>query len=104
MASGSLVRDKKSNLKEAGFRKVGKFMEYEFAFPHQNNELGNSFWQVGKAYQLAIFAGPSEAFRGVTDDTWMSDQVHIRLDSASKESIYQPPYLQQQMRGSGLNH
>jgi len=68
-------------------------MEYEFAFPYQNEELGDSFWQVGKAYQVAILVGPSEEFQGVTEDTWMSDQVHIRLGSPSKDSIYHPPYL-----------
>lgn len=70
-------------------------MEYEFAFPYQNEELGDSVWQVGKAYQVAILVGPSEEFKGVTEDTWMSDQAHIRLGSPSKESIYHPPYLVQ---------
>lgn len=93
MSSASLVRDKESNLKEAGFRKVGKSVEYEFAFPYQNKELGDSFWQAGKAYQVAILVGSNEEFKGVTEDTWMSDQVHIRLGSSSKESIYHPPYL-----------
>lgn len=93
MSSASLVRDKESNLKEAGFRKVGKSVEYEFAFPYQNEELGDSFWQSGRAYQIAILVGPGEEFKGVTEDTWMSDQVHIWLGSPSKESIYHPPYL-----------
>lgn len=93
MSSASLVRDKESNLKEAGFRKVGKSVEYEFAFPYQNEELGDSFWQSGRAYQIAILVGPGEEFKGVTEDTWMSDQVHIWLGSLSKESIYHPPYL-----------
>jgi len=93
MASGSLVRDKESNLKEVGVRKNGKFVEYEFAFPYKNEDLGDSLWQVGRAYQIAILVGPSEEFKGITEDTWMSDQVYIRLGSPSRESIYHPPYL-----------
>ncbi len=104
MASGSLVRDKKSNMKEAGFRKVGKSVEYEFAFPHQNEESGNSFWQVGKAYQLAVLVGTSEEFKGATDDSWMSDQVHIRLGSPSKASIYHPPHLVQGEKADHHKH
>ena len=95
MASATLVRDKESNLKEVGFRKVGKFMEYEFAFPYKNAGPGEYFWQLGKAYQIAILVGPSEEFKGVTEDTWMSDQIYIRLGSRSQESIYHPPYLVQ---------
>lgn len=95
MVSATLVRDKESNLKEVGFRKVGKSMEYEFAFPHQNEDLGDSYWQLGRAYQIAILVGPSEEFKGITEDTWMSDQVYIRLGSPSQESIYHPPYLVQ---------
>lgn len=68
-------------------------MEYEFAFPYQNEDQGDSLWQVGKAYQVAILVGPAEEFKGVTEDAWMSDQVHIRLGSPSEESIYHPPYL-----------
>lgn len=93
MAVASLVRDKESNLKEAGFRKVGKGMEYEFAFPYRNEDLGDSFWQLGRAYQIAILVGPTEEFNGVTEATWMSDQIYIRFGSRSQESIYQPPYL-----------
>jgi hypothetical protein len=93
MAAASLVRDKESNVKEAAFRKVGKDMEYEFAFPYRNEDLGDSFWQLGRAYQIAVLVGPGEKFDGVTEDTWMSDQIYIRLGSRSQESIYQPPYL-----------
>jgi hypothetical protein len=93
MASGSLVRDKESNLKTVGFQKVGRTMEYEFAFPYHNEDLGDSFWQLGKAYQIAILVGPSEEFKGITEDTWMSDQIYIRLGSPSRDSIYHPPYL-----------
>ena len=95
MASGTLVRDKESNLKGAGVRKIGKSVEYEFAFPYNNEDLGDSFWQVGKAYQVALLVGSSEEFKGVTKDTWMSDQIYIRLGSPSETSIYHPPYLVQ---------
>src|ERR671919_202572 len=93
MAAASLVRDKDSNLKEAGFRKVGKGLEYAFAFPYRNEDLGDSFWQLRRAYQIAVLVGPGEKFDGVTEDTSMSDQIYIRLGSRSQESIYQPPYL-----------
>lgn len=96
MAAASLVRDKESNLKEVGFRKVGRSMEYEFAFPYQNEDLGDSLWQMGRAYQIAVLVGPGEEFKGVTEDTWMSDQINIRLGSPFQESIYQPPYLVRQ--------
>lgn len=95
MASGTLVRDKDSNLKEAGVRRIGKSVEYEFAFPYKNEVLGDSFWQVGKAYQIAVLVGPSEKFKGISEDTWMSDQIYIRLGSPSQESIYHPPYFVQ---------
>ncbi|MBI4527052.1 MAG: hypothetical protein HY695_24920 [Deltaproteobacteria bacterium] len=68
-------------------------MEYEFAFPYKNEDLGDSFWQLGRAYQIAILVGPSGEFNGVTEDAWMSDQTHIRLGFPSRESIYQPPIL-----------
>lgn len=93
MASGTLVRDKESNVKEAAFRRVDNGVEYEFAFPYRNEDLGDSFWQLGRAYQIAILVGPTEEFNGVTEDTWMSDQIYIRLGSQSKESIYHPPYF-----------
>ena len=104
MVSASLVRDKESNLKEVGFRKVGKFMEYEFAFPYQNEDLGDSLWQLGRAYQIAILVGPSEEFKGINQDTWMSDQVYIRLGSPSQESVYHPPYLVQREKAEPHGH
>jgi hypothetical protein len=93
MAAASLVRDQSSNLKEVAIRKIGMSMEYEFAFPYRNEDLGDSFWQLGRAYQIAVLVGPGEKFDGVTEDAWMSDQIYIRLGSRSRESIYQPPYL-----------
>jgi hypothetical protein len=92
MASGTLVRDKESNVKQAALRRVGNGMEYEFAFPYRNEDLGDSLWQLGRAYQIVVLVGPTEEFKGLTEDTWMSDQVYIRLESPSKESIYHPPY------------
>ena len=93
MAAATLVRDKESNLKTVGLKKVGSAMEYEFAFPLKNDDLGDTLWEMGKAYQIGILVGSSEEFKRVTEDTWMSDQVHIRLGSPSEESIYHPPYL-----------
>ena len=68
-------------------------MEYEFAFPYRNEDSGDSFWQVGRAYQIALLVGRSEEFTGVNEDTWMSDQAYVRLGSPSEESIYHPPHL-----------
>jgi hypothetical protein len=93
MAAASLVRDKASNLKEAQVRKAGKGMEYEFAFPYRNDDLGDSLWQIGRAYQLAILVGSGEEFQRIDENTWMSDQISIRLGSRSRDSIYHPPYL-----------
>jgi hypothetical protein len=104
MAAASLVRDKESNLKGVSLRKVGKDMEYEFAFPYRNEDLGDSFWQVGRAYQIAILVGPTEEFSGVTEDTWMSDQIYIRLGSPSEDSIYHPPYLTQGGKAGDPKH
>lgn len=70
-------------------------MEYEFAFPYRNDDPGDSFWQVGRPYQIAVLVGPAEEFDGVTEDTWMSEQINIRLGSPSAQSIYHPPYLPQ---------
>lgn len=103
MSSASLVGDKQSNIKEMGFRKIGKVMEYEFAFPLANDDLGDVLWEMGKAYQIAILVGPSEEFKGVSEDTWMSDQIHIRLGSPSQESIYHPPYRTEK-EATGRHH
>jgi hypothetical protein len=104
MSSATLVRDKASNLKEARLRKAGKFMEYEFAFPYQNEDPGDSLWQLRKAYQISLLVGPSVEFKGITEDTWISDQIHIRLGSPSEKSIYDPPYLVQQGNEDSHGH
>jgi hypothetical protein len=59
---------------------------------------------MGKAYQIAILVGASVEFKGITEDTWMSDQVHIRLGSPSEKSIYDPPSLAQQGDDDGHGH
>lgn len=79
-------------------------MEYEFAFPLKNDDPGDALWETGKAYQIAILVGPSEEFKGITEDTWMSDQIHIRIGSPSKESIYHPPYFAGQAREASHSH
>jgi hypothetical protein len=104
MASGTLVRDQESNITAAGVRKNDGMMEYEFAFPYQNDDLGDTLWEVGKAYQLAVLVGSSEEFSGVTPETWMSDQIHIRLGTPSTESIYDPPYLAAQAQEDQDHH
>lgn len=83
---------------------MGKFVEYELAFSLKNDDFGDTLWEAGKAYQIAILVGPSEEFKGVTDDTWVSDQVHIRIGSPSKESIYHPPYLVRQPGEASHGH
>jgi hypothetical protein len=93
MVSASLVRDKESNLKQVAFRKAGKSVEYEFTFPYQNGDLGDTLWKLDRAYQIAILVGPGERFQGINQDTWMSDQIYIRLGSRSKESIYHPAFV-----------
>ena len=100
MAAASLVRDKESNLKQAAFRKNGRFMEYEFAFPYKNQDPGDTLWELGKAYQLAVLVGPTQDYQGMSEDTWMSDQIYIRLGSPSKESIYNPPLQPARQNGS----
>lgn len=81
-------------------------MEYEFAFPHNNESPGDSLWESGKAYQIAFLVGATEKFAGVNEDTWMSDQIHIRLGGPSTDSIYHPPYLarQKSSKPQGRSH
>jgi hypothetical protein len=88
MASGFLVKDQKSNLLGAGSRTVGSTKEYEFAFPLTNEDLGDTAWEEGRAYIIAFLIGQGETFSQITPQTWMSDQVLIRIGSESKRSIY----------------
>jgi|SRR5919106_123132 hypothetical protein len=91
MASGDLVQDPQPNLIASAHRTVNNGREYEFAFPLMNEGLGNTAWEMNRSYQIAFLVGPANEFRGVTEDTWMSDQVHIRIGSRSTASIYHPP-------------
>lgn len=91
MASGDLVQDPQPNLIASGHRAVGKGREYEFAFPLKNQSLGNTAWERDRSYQIAVVVGSSKDFQGITEATWMSDQVLIRIGSRSTASIYYPP-------------
>ena len=91
MASGDLVQDPQPNLIASGHRTIGKTREYEFAFPLKNESLGNTAWERDRSYQLAVLVGPTKEFRGVTEKTWMSDQILIRIGIPSTVSIYHPP-------------
>lgn len=91
MAAGDLVQDPQPNPTASAHRTVGKHREYEFAFPFKNESLGNTAWERDKSYQIAVLVGPTKEFKGVTPDTWMSDQVMIRIGSRSTASIYHPP-------------
>jgi len=91
MAAGDLVQDPQPNLIASAYRTTNKGREYEFAFPLQNASLGNTAWERDKSYQIAVLVGPTKEFKGVTQDTWMSDQVMIRIGSRSTASIYHPP-------------
>lgn len=37
---------------------------------------------------LAFLVGPEETFKGINSDTWMSDQILLRIGSASEQAIY----------------
>jgi len=91
MAAGDLGQDPQPNLTASGHRTIAKGREYEFAFPLKNESLGNTAWGRERSYQIAVLVGPTKEFRGVTQDTWMSDQVLIRIGSRSTASIYHPP-------------
>lgn len=91
MAFGDLVQDPQPNLIESAHRTVGKTVEYEFAFPLKNESLGNTAWERERSYQIAVLVGPTKEFQGVTEETWMSDQVLIRIGGPSTASIYHPP-------------
>jgi len=91
MAAGDLVQDPQPNLIAGAHRTVSKGREYEFAFPLKNESLGNTAWERDRSYQIAVLVGPTKEFKGVTQDTWMSDQVLIRIGSRSTASIYHPP-------------
>jgi len=91
MAAGDLVQDPQPNLLASAHRTVGKAREYEFAFPLTNNSLGNTAWERHKSYQMAVLVGPMQDVTAATRNTWMSDQILIRIGSPSSASIYHPP-------------
>ncbi len=91
MAAGDLVQDPQPNLMASAHRAMGGGREYEFSFPLMNASLGNTAWERDRSYQIAVLVGPGTEFRGVTPDTWMSDQMLIRIGSRSTASIYHPP-------------
>lgn len=88
MASGVLVQDQKSNLLGAGSRTAGSSREYEFAFPLANEDQGDTAWEEGRAHLIAFLIGQGETFSQITPQTWMSDQVLIRIGRESRRSIY----------------
>ncbi len=100
MAFGDLVQDPQPNLIASAYRAVGKVVEYEFAFPLKNESLGNTAWERGKSYQIAVLVGPTKEFQGVTEETWMSDQILIRIGTPSTASIYHPPFEASMKGGS----
>jgi len=91
MASGDLVQDPQPNVIASAHRTVPNGREYEFAFPLKNESLGNTAWERHRSYQIAVLVGTTTDFTGVTQATWMSDQVYIRIGSRSTASIYDPP-------------
>ncbi|MBI2461836.1 MAG: hypothetical protein HYV61_10175 [Candidatus Rokubacteria bacterium] len=99
MAAGDLVQDPQPNLIEAAHRDAGAVREYEFVMPLNNASLGDTAWARGRAYQIAVLVGPGPEFAGVTDNTWMSDQVLVRVGGPSTASIYHPPFRQEGHKG-----
>lgn len=91
MASGDLVQDPQPNLIASAHRTANTGREYEFAFPLTNESPGNTAWERDRSYQIAALVGPTNKFGGVAEDTWMSDQIHIRIGNRSTASIYDPP-------------
>jgi hypothetical protein len=91
MASGVLVQDAQSNVLASAHRTVGQHREYEFIFPLQNDDLGDTLWRRDRTYMLAVLVGLQSRYTGMDNTVWMSDQVLIRLGRPSTESIYRPP-------------
>ncbi len=87
MASGFLVQDQTSNLLGSGFRSVGSTREFEFSFPLTNGDQGDTGWEDARAYLIAFLVGQGETFRQITPETWISDQVLIRIRTESRRSI-----------------
>lgn len=99
MASGSLVRDKASNIIKSAHRSVEKVREYEFTMPLKNADEGDILWDRHESYMVAILVGPGQEYKGVSEDVWMSDQLLIRIGSPSTLSMYLPPHVATHNRG-----
>ena len=93
MASGDLVQDPQPSLTASAHHVAGTRREWEFAFPLMNQSAGNTAWQEDESYQIAVLVGPGARFTGVAENTWMSDQIMIRVGSRSTRSIYDPPLV-----------
>jgi hypothetical protein len=91
MASGDLVQDPQPNRIASAHRTVNTGLEYEFAFPLTHDTLGNTAWEWERSYQIAVLVGPTNTFGGVTEDTWMSDQILVQIGNRSAASMYDPP-------------
>ncbi len=91
MAAGILVQDQQSNVLASAHRTDGQQREYELSFPLRNDDLGDTLWERGRTYMLAVLVGPKASYAGINRAVWMSDQVLIRLGEPSTESIYRPP-------------
>lgn len=109
MAAGILVQDQQSNLLASAHRTDGQQQGYEFAFPLRNDDLGDTLWERGHTYMLAVLVGPDASYTGIDRTVWMSDQVLVRLGEPSTESIYRPPLTTaassaHETRGSAHQH
>ena len=104
MASGSLVRDQENNLVRSAHRPVEKVQQYEFTMPLKNADLGDTLWERGQTYMIAILVGPGQEYRGVSDDVWMSDQILIRIGGPSTLSMYLPPHQASREGGKAAPH
>jgi hypothetical protein len=87
----SVVSDRKLNLLAQAHRITGALREYEFVMPLMNVSDGNTAWERGRAHQIAILLGAGEEYRGITEKTWMSDQIVLRIGGPSTTSIYLHP-------------
>ena len=91
MVRGDLVSDPQPNLLAQAHRAAGTVREYEFILPLANLSDGNAAWQRGRAYQIAVLVGAGEEYRAITEKTWMSDQIVVRIGGPSTTSIYLHP-------------
>lgn len=83
-----MVVDQEDNLKAKAWSPGDKGMVYEFSFPLWNEHAGGTIWRRGNAYMIAFLVGRDPEYREITEDSWMSDQVLVRLGGPSEDSIY----------------